>query len=103
VRHIRGRVFEGAGLYGNGINDHKLMVMDCILVIDADGYACGLEDRNLGVTIVGGLVVGNDTFLDATVSRGFDCLSDVARGELIASDEQCCLGGRDGLQDDIKR
>jgi hypothetical protein len=79
------------------------MVMDCILVIDSDGYACGLEDRNLGVTIVGGLVVGNDTFLDATMSRGFDCLSDVARGELIASDEQCCLGGRDGLQDDIKR
>lgn len=52
---------------------------------------------------MGGLVVGNDTFLDATVSRGFDYLSDVARGELIASDEQCCLGGRDGLQDDIKR
>ncbi len=47
-----------------------------------------LSDRNLGIAIVGGLEVGDDADLDATVGRGFESSGDVTGGELVAGDSE---------------
>jgi hypothetical protein len=98
-----GRVVEGTRLDGDGIDDYELVVKDSVAGIETDGDASGLEDGDLGIAVMGGFVVSDDADLDALVGRGFKGCCDVTGGELVAGDEECRLGGRDGLQDDIER